>query len=206
MRARRRQSGVTLLEVLVVMIIAGMASAIVFQGFGQILKIDRFFQAESDFMRDQAMYRSWWRSSVESLQPDYADGPNRFKGGERQFRGLSTSSLGQFYGAVQPVEWALDFDAQEGEIRLVYRDSKESHAIHAWRGSVGRFVYYGIDGQRYSSWPPEMGLHPQVPAAIAIQAGFEGNLEFWMATPFGPLFPPVRIQDVLPGLGMPGAR
>lgn len=195
------QAGVSLLEILVVMAIASLASTIVFQGFSQITIIDRQFSAQNDFMRDQAMTRSWWRSSVESIQPDRIDGNSKFKGDSKKFSGLSTSALGNLYGTPQPIHWALEFFSERGTINLISRIGTTTSIVQSWPGNNGEFFYYDNDGQRYANWPPESGMPPQIPAMIEMRITHGGRQEVLFATPMGPRHPPQIYQNVLPGAG-----
>lgn len=199
-RAAALQTGVTLLEVLVVLAIASLASAIVFQGFSQITIIDRQFGAQNDFMRDQAMTRSWWRTSIESLQPDAIDGNSKFKGTSKEFLGLSTSTLGNRYGSTQPIHWTLEFSPQSGTVNLISHSNKRAETIQSWQGSSGDFFYHDADGKRHTTWPPETGTAPQIPALIEMRITSDGRHDTLVATPMGPKYPPLKIQNTLPGV------
>lgn len=202
MKARQiSQAGVSLLEVLVVMIVAGLASTIVFQGFSQINIIDRQFRYQNDFMRDQAMTRSWWRSSIEGIQPDYPDGRSKFKGTAKELSGLSTSSLGNIHGAAQPIRWTLEFIPERGTINLVSHREKISSVVQSWSGSAGEFHYYGTDGKHHTTWPPETGIAPQIPSMIEMRITHNGEHQMLFATPMGPKYPPQIFQNVMPGVG-----
>lgn len=194
------QAGVSLLEVLVVMVITSLASTIVFQGFSQITIIDRQFSAQNDFMRDQAMTRSWWRSSVESIQPDYIGGNSTFKGSPKELSGLSTSALGPLYGTPQPIRWTLEFLPQRGTVNLISHTGKTASIVHSWPGNAGEFFYYDNDSQRHTNWPPGSGTPPQIPSMIELRiTHHDGQREMLFATPMGPKYSPQIFQNVLPG-------
>lgn len=195
------QAGISLLEVLVVMVIASLASTIVFQGFSQITIIDRQFSAQNDFMRDQAMTRSWWRSSIESIQPDRIDGNSKFKGTPKKLSALSTSALGNLYGTPQSIHWTLDFFPERGTINLISHIGMTASIVQSWPGNNGEFFYYDYDGQRYTNWPPESGMPPQIPAMVEMRITHGERQEILFATPMGPKHPPQIYQNVLPGAG-----
>ena len=100
---RSGQTGFTLVEVLVVAIIVGLTSGILFEALQQAYRLQQRFGTELFAVQQGQMAADWYRQTVQGLYPDYADGRDIFRGQEKEFSGLSGNPLGEDYGAPTPV-------------------------------------------------------------------------------------------------------
>ena len=189
------QRGFTLLEVLVVLIIVSMVSGIVFQAFEITLRLNRRFGLEQANSQQGAMLADWFRQSIRGLQPDYTEGKSIFKGGEKRISGLSTNTLAADYGVPAALVWELAFDPDRGETSLRYGTGDNSAPLISWPGTAGRFVYFDAKGEAHDSWPPPLGMWPQLPAAIRLEAARGSEPYVIVATPLGPARRPARPKD-----------
>src|SRR5690606_2078355 len=109
----RRAAGLTLLEMLVVLIIAGMALAIGFQSLGQWRRADAAINGLNAQTRQATLARSWLESSVRALVPVEDE---EFSGDATGFAGVTLQPLLDSQGGATPVTWKAVSSA--GVVRL----------------------------------------------------------------------------------------
>lgn len=192
-----RQRGFTLLEILVVLVIVSLTSGILFQAMGQVAQLQKKFGVELVHTQQGEMLSNWFQQSIEGLLPDYPDGKNKFSGTERRLSGLTTNPLAAENGVPSSLVWEFAFDADTGETRLLYGSGKDAAPVISWQGNKGKFAYLDSKGELHESWPPRLGLWPQLPSAIRVETLRDGVPAIMMAVPMGPANPLPRIADVI---------
>ena len=185
---RKPQNGFTLIEMLVVMILVSITSAVLIQAMGYLFGIQQRAGSEAWNMQGKAMSEDWFRQVVEGLQPDYTDGRNVFSGADHQFSGLTTNLLAENYGGLGAFSFSLRPDYSGGSTNLVYGNDS---IILSMNDTNAKFVYVDEKGEPHDSWPPPLGIWPQLPSSILI----EGKDFVLAATPLGPAAPLPRVQD-----------
>lgn len=190
------QAGFTLIEVLVVLIIVGVTSGVLFQALDQAYRLQDRFGRELFKVQQGQMASDWYRQTVQGLQPDYPDGQNIFRGKDRTFSGLSSNPLGDEYGAPTPITWRLRSNPQSSVIELVYLEGDGETAILKWRGKQARFVYLDEKQTPHHSWPPPLGLVAQLPEQIQLITEDAGEPINIIASPMGPTSPLPRPHDL----------
>ena len=160
--------GFTLLEMLVVLVLVGLISTLLLQGFAAVLHLRAGFLAQLEASQRGTLQEYWFRSSVAAVVTDYRDGKHIFKGEEHKLSGLTIAALDQMVGMPSPFVWQLKY--ANGTTTLLYQNHKgEYWEIAHWLGDHGRFRYIAVDGQWYSQWPPRFGLEPaQIPRVILL--------------------------------------
>ena len=179
-----------------VLMLATLASGILFQALGQTFRLQHRFGVELFESQQGYMAMDWFRRSVEGLLPDYPDGKDKFTGTAKRFSGLTTNSLSGDYGVPSGFSWELVFDPTSGSTRLVYNDGKQAVPILSSPGNVGRFVYVDARGGTHETWPPPLGQWPQLPQALRLEGWHERQPVLTMV-PMGPAEPPPRIRDIM---------
>ena len=197
---QRQEFGFTLLEVLVVMILTGLVSTILFEGLAQAVRIRQNAGIESTQLQRDAMRLAWYRQLVNGLVPDLPNGAARFQGGLTSFRGLSLNPVSIDSGALAPVSVTLSVDVATRATALrvasdEYAGTTKSVTLLHLVGTDFAFAYLDDDGNRNSVWPPQtLGTRPQLPAAIWIVTTQNGaRAELLTATVIG-------ARDALPRL------
>jgi general secretion pathway protein J len=188
--------GFTLLEMLVVLILAGMITSILMQGLHQVFQLQTHFGRELFNTQQGEMYAEWFRSSVNGLMPDYDDGKHKFKGSAHEFSGLTLSPLDTATEALLPLDWRLKFDPQTGQTQLQYGGAKDAPVVLAWQGNSGRFVYVDGDNKPHDTWPPFLGKWSQLPKAIYLENQNRDEPRVIVAVPKGPENPLPRQRDL----------
>ncbi len=191
------QRGFTLMEMLVVLLIVGLAGTLLFEGAAQVLNIQARFGGQLSSLRSEALRADWLRQAVEGLQPDFSDGTQVFKGSPRGFSGLTTNPLSAGYGGLAAFAVVLQHDATRDEMVLRYGTEQDAPELMRWAGDRGRLRYADIRGELHEDWPPPLGLWPQLPGAIYLEGWRDSAPWLVVATPYGPTWPVPRPTDVL---------
>jgi prepilin-type N-terminal cleavage/methylation domain-containing protein len=194
---RNSQFGFTLVEMLVVLLIVGMVSGLLFEGAAQLMSMQARLERQLTRLRGEALRADWWRQVVQGLQPDYADGKQMFKGSPRGFSGLSTNPLTAGYGALQPFAVTLTHDAASDSMLLGYDGGSKASVLLSWPGDRGSLRYLDDRGEVHESWPPPLGRWPQLPKAITLDGERDGTPWLIAAAPFGPTWPIPRPRDIV---------
>lgn len=176
-RIRGATAGMTLLEVLVVLVLVGMLTAAAFDGLSRIFDLRQRLGAWVDLAGDSAISASWLRDSLAGLVPEYENGLHPFKGAEYALSGLTIAGLDTRPGVPVSMEWRFGSDGRD--FVLEYRDSATASFRPYWRwtGDPGRFTYIADDGKSYPTWPPQNltlptgVIIPQLPTAIRVDFG-----------------------------------
>ncbi len=190
-----RQTGFTLIEVLVVMIIVAMVSSVLFEALERAYRLQERFGAELFKVQQEQMAADWYRQSVQGLQPDYSDGSNIFQGNDHEFSGLSSNPRSDAYGAPTPITWRIRDNRQNGTTELLYMEEKRETPVLTWRGNQARFVYFDEKLVPNDSWPPPLGLTTQLPKQIQLMVKDAGEPVNIVASPMGPTTTLMRAQD-----------
>lgn len=191
-----KHSGFTLIEVLVVLILMGMISGVLFQALQQAYGLQERFGTELFGVQQGQMATDWYRQTVQGLDPDYPEGSNKFHGTEQEFSGLSNNPLSTESGAPTPITWKLRRNILNASTELVYLDGKQETPILNWSSNDVHFVYIDDKQDRHDSWPPPLGLAVQLPTQIQLVIKGAGESAIIVATPMGPSKTLPRLQDL----------
>lgn len=191
------QLGFTLVEMLVVLLIAGMASGLLFEAAAQLMGMQARLERQLTRLRGDGLRADWLRQVVQGLQPDYADGKEIFKGSPRGFSGLTTNPLSAGYSASQPFAVTLTHDAAQNRMLLGYGSGSSASVLLSWPGDQGRLRYLDDRGEAREDWPPPLGRWPQLPRAITLEGERDGAPWLIAAAHFGPTWPIPRPRDMM---------
>lgn len=191
-----RPRGFTLVEMLVVLLIVGMAGSVLFEGAAQVMNVQARFESQLARLRGEALRADWLRQLVEGLQPDYPDGKGVFKGSPQGFSGLTNNPLSADYGGLAAFALVLKYDQTRNETVLRYGAEKDAPELMRWVGDRGRLRYSDNKGELHDNWPPPTGFWPQLPTAIYVEGWRDGAPWLAVATPYGPTLPPPRPIDL----------
>lgn len=208
--------GFTLVEVLVVLVITALVSALLLQALAQIYRLQGRFGEQLSQSQVGVMRADWYRQLVQGLKPDFTNGKQKFSGNAERLQGLSATLPGAAGGAPRWVElWVQRSEsaAQGGSVRLRVGDQESVLFDWSARGRA-ELAYLDDDGQEYSQWPPlmqarlQLGPDPlppaQLPAAVLLKLPTEAGLQVLVAVPRG-----VREDRLRPfnlGATVPGAQ
>ena len=192
-------TGFTLIEVLVVLVMAALVSSILFQALERAYRLQSRFGSELFKVQQGQMAEDWYRQSVAGLYPDRADGADLFRGKAKDFAGLSSTPLSESYGAPTPISWKIQAGSDGDTRELVYVEDKKQTLVLVWKSKQASFVYIDSEKAPHNTWPPPLGLFPQLPTQIQIVTSNLGEPIQLVATPMGPTSPALRPQDFFGG-------
>ncbi len=196
-RAPRAQCGFTLVEMLVVLLIVGLLSGLLFDGAAQLMGMQARLNGQLKSLRGETLRADWLRQVVQGLQPDYPDGTQIFKGSPRGFSGLTSNPLSGDYGALQAFAVTVARDAATNSMLLRYESGSSASILLSGSGDLWRLRYIDGSGQMHEDWPPPAGRWPQLPAAITLELEADGQPWLIAAAPFGPARSIPRSRDML---------
>jgi prepilin-type N-terminal cleavage/methylation domain-containing protein len=166
--AGRSTAGFTLVEVLVVLVIAALVSGILLTGFERVLDIRLRLTSFLDAVEGPTLVADWFRASVAGLVPDVRSGHGRFAGNGRRMSGLSLAPLNAAAAVPTAITWEVTFDPTAGRTYLRYRNGGGSEmTIASWPGDYGRLSYCSRDFICQPSWPPN-DRSSQLPALVRL--------------------------------------
>lgn len=172
-----RSRGFTLLEMIVVLMIAGMALVLGFQSLGQWRRAEAAIAGIGDASRETLLAESWLRDSLRGLTP--VEEP-RFSGDSTGLTGMTLAPVLAGQGGLTPIRWRLE--DSEGRAALWLTEHERELELPLPDGGPARFAFLDSGGELHDRWPPALGLHEQLPAAIALiiePAGRSGRV--WLA-------------------------
>ena len=191
------QSGFTLLEALVVLIITGLVSVVLVQGFGLILAARTSVQDKLVDIDQQVIQRNVFLEPLRGILPDYPNRPNVFSGDARRLHGLTVRPLEERPGVPVSFTMWLDYDRGENQTSLAYQEQgAEILVLARWSGERGSFAYRDRTGDWTAVWPPAQNVDqaPQTPWLIRVDLGF-GYPQSVIASVAGAHQRPLRLLD-----------
>ncbi len=162
-------TGLSLLEMLVVLVLASLLATLLVQGLG-------FFLSSSDTARRYASRASeahqrqhWFASSVRSMVP-YLDPQRAFAGDAASFSGITLEPLGSEPGLPKQVRWSIEPDRES--LRYAESGGPQARAA-AWTvlrapGEALRFQYADRAGDWHAKWPVAEVAREWIPGQVRL--------------------------------------
>ena len=149
------ESGFTLVEVLITLILLAMVAAVVLGSLRQVIEARTRLRPYLDQSEETTLVASWFRQTIGALIADYDDGQHRFAGNAAEISGLTTAPLIGPPGTPTAFRWSLKY-AAAGEVTVLEYGERPSETIQIvrWVGHDGTFAYYGEDRKWHPTWPP----------------------------------------------------
>lgn len=181
--ATSRPTGFTILEMLVVLLIAGMAMALTFQVLGQYQRAYARAGASEAATRELRLGEAWFRESVRGLYPstdregaesaastrlDRARLEPVFEGTADGFTGVTLAPVLAGQGMPTVQRWKIVRDADTARI-VLEEGGGDPLPLRFVRVRDMRLHYLDSAGKTHARWPPATGREPQLPAAIALE-------------------------------------
>lgn len=176
MRARKSQQGLSLLEMMVVLVIVSLVSTLIIQGFGYTLGLyQRVVQIQQSHNTETLTYH-WLRSSLSSLAAPKED-IHTFKGNQLELEGYSFQALQARSGIKTKIGWKLQ--SQGTMLKLFYSERENSFKVYQWEDVQGGFEYRDANGSWQTHWPVNEGNPKKLPEMIRLKLlGPDGNRDY----------------------------
>lgn len=176
-------SGLTLLEMLVVLIITSLVAALLMQAFASMLSMRGRLLTHVEYQDRAARSSRWFRQSVHGLVAELPDHQQRvFSGTPEGFRGTSVAGPDLTAGTTQLIEWRLE--TEEAIRQLVYRGEFDHRFVVLEVGTDNiAFYYLDDEGNWHSHWPPQRlrEVSAQLPRAVRLQGHYRNEPLLWLA-------------------------
>lgn len=175
---RPRQFGMTLLEMMVVLIIAAMALALGFQSLGQWRRAEAAISALGSQVRQQTLARDWLQSSLRALTPVEDDA---FSGTRDALHGVTLQPIAATQGGATGIDWKIE-NGGSGVLLAVSEAGAPALQLPLPAAAAAEFAYLDAEGELHEQWPPPLGQHDHLPAAILLRIrDSDGRVRLWGA-------------------------
>lgn len=185
MKETHSQLGLTLLEMMVVLLIAGMAMALGFQSLSQWRRADAAISSIQGSTQERALIESWLRSSIRSLVPIEQ---HAFSASSDSLEGVSASAVLSHQGGASHVSWKID--TSPAGVLLTLIEDEESMELLLRDSESANFKYMDTAGTLHAQWPPKLGLSDHLPPVVLLeQMDTSGHRFTWAVNVAGALNP-----------------
>jgi general secretion pathway protein J len=175
--ATRRQSGLTLLEMIVVMFIASMALTLGYQSLQQWRRAQASVSEAGSAASTLRLGEQWWRQAVSGISSRF-DLP--LTGDNQRFEAHTGIPLLASGGVDVAQTWSLERQSTGWSLDLLEAEQPMQLALP---GAVeARFEYLDDNGVVHDRWPPGLGVQAARPQAVVL--GWEdvdGRQRVWIA-------------------------
>ncbi len=187
--------GFTLMEALVMLVLVSFTSLLMFQMLGSYRIAKERVVAQSGGIDRRALFEGWFRDSVHSL---HASKRVAFQGDAREFSGLSFNSASGLPGAAVEFKWLLAQSADGGWDISYAEAGRERWRLPLAAVRSVSFAYLDAEGKSHATWPPALGTHTQLPAAIVLMRTVPASREPvpTLAAVRGPLDPTYAVFEL----------
>ncbi|WP_137822059.1 prepilin-type N-terminal cleavage/methylation domain-containing protein [Pseudomonas sp. D(2018)] len=172
-----KQSAFTLLEVLVVLMLVSLVSALLMQALTYIGKVNSTFHLHAGSKRVETLAHGWFLDAVRNLvAPEQGDVAMRLRGDELSFEAVSLGTVDRRQGIPQPFAFRIEARGQGRDAELIYvRPLLDSRWSVSSLPADAHFSYLDARGAWHQTWPPSSMNVDQLPEAIVLEA-LEDNL------------------------------
>lgn len=177
-----RTSGLTLVETLVVFVLLGLVSTLLFQGTGFFASRYETVQRLHREGSVTGLQQHWFITSVQALVP-YGREVRRFRGNSDSFEGITLQPLATEPGNPTAARWFID--ERDGLQSVVYREERGPYAggvewpVRTALEPGARFQYADSQWRWRNRWPVDDLPTEWLPHAIRLAGGENGTL--WIA-------------------------
>ena len=165
---KRQAAGFTLVEVLVVLVIGSLVSALLFQMLAQTYRLRSRFADQLAESQTGRMRADWLRQALRGLESLTQDAPSRFAGQPQRMQGLTSAPI-DLRGSAKR-DYKLEWTQLGSGWALQYADGGVPWTLwSAGTAGLPGFRYLDAQGGEHRQWPPP-GAPPVAPATDAAAA------------------------------------
>lgn len=183
-----RACGFTLLEMLVVLVIAGMALALTTQALGQYQRAHGRAIANERAGREYRLSEAWFRDSVRGLypaapkdvrattstRPDADDAATAFAGTAEGYTGVTLQPVLVGQGVPTLQSWRI-VHGPGGDAHLELHEAGNTLVLHLPPAADMRMHYVDPEGGLHDQWPPKLGMWNQLPDVVVLELAPEAD-------------------------------
>jgi len=160
------QQGISLLEVLVVIVLTGLISTMLLQGITfSLAAFEKNRNFQRAYQKDILAHR-WLRDSVENMMASH-DSEFSLVGTNKMLKGYSLAPIFREAGELVKAKWFLDENG--GAQELWYEEgNRNAMLIATWQAESARFSYGDFSGNEHDGWPAIKDEQGQIPVRIKL--------------------------------------
>lgn len=149
--------GLTLLEMMVALLIAAMATTLLTQAMRQLAGVEQLLERSGSAGQTVLVRREWVRVLLASALPEQVNEPTAFLGDAQRLQLKSAVGLAGGGSVTDSVQLQLDYEprTQAGSLRLAQGPGAEPVTLLRWTGAAPSFQYQDDDGRWLKAWPPQ---------------------------------------------------
>lgn len=193
-----RNTGFTLLETLVVLIMVSFITLLLMQGLSFTLGVRVRITEETESRKTHHLTQHWFRQLTSGILAEKNNAPHAFTGTETAMRGLTLATLTEPPGA--PAAFELSIASQAAHAELRYTDPRaQDWTLNRWPQARMQLNYLDQSGVWHNAWPPrETGPEdPQLPEAIRLHIQTPAGARVWLARVPANKHPRIDTKDLL---------
>ena len=169
--------GLTLIEMLVVLVLVSLLGTLLIQGAGFFLgkyaTVQRVYRAASlDELRQH-----WFVSTLQAMVPSKLES-RRFAGDASSFAGVTLQALRARSGQPARVRWSIDGEGRSSIVRYQEEDAASWVVLRAEESALA-FQYAGVDREWHERWPVAEDALERIPSMVRLVSS--GGRPVWMA-------------------------
>lgn len=191
--SRIGQRGLTLLEMMVVLLIGGMAIALGFQSLAQWRRANVAMSHIGNAVQQTGLIESWFQETVRGLAP-IPETP--FKGEAQSLEGNTTQPVQMHQGGTTRFTWSIE--NSNDETRLTVNEEGKTFQTRMSGVTSAKFSFIDADGKIHDQWPPKLGLHKDLPLIVTMTIELDsGRSQQWAAAVSGarmPYYSPFQLE------------
>ena len=176
----RPTRGFTLLEILVVLVLVGLVSTLVMEGFSFAINLQGRLKTQIVDNQLRSIQEQWFRQVSRAFYEASPSAKNTvFTGTQNRIIGMSLVSLSGNVGIPTKTTWLIE-TTEDGQ-QLAYQSGDIKKTIIAtWHTDDLHFQYLGADGEFYQRWPPAEGAR-QLPKGILLSSLSKGGSVWYIS-------------------------
>lgn len=174
--------GLTLVEMLVVFVLLGLVSTLLFQGTGFFANRYEMVQRLHREGSVTGLQQHWFISTVQALVP-YGRDVRKFRGNATEFEGITLQPLVAEPGMPAGTRWYID--ERDGIQTVLYGEEREPYSggvewpVYVAAAPGLRFQYADANGAWRMRWPVDEAPTEWLPQAIRLFTPAKGTV--WIA-------------------------
>lgn len=173
-------AGLTLLELLVVLVLTSLLGTLVIQGTGFFLGRYETATRVGKTSASIALQRHWFASTVGGMVPSVR-ATRRFEGRETAFEGTTLRPLAGQPGQPTRVRWSIDPNDAGAALVVYAEEGRLTWTVLTVRKPGLSFEYADAAGRWYARWPLDPGSKQSLPGMVRLVS--HAGDEIWAVRP-----------------------